>query len=240
MKLLTKSSYSYEIMYRSRHTVTKYISDKKTHAAINSKLFKKLDHVNNALDEVELATVQNRSLFGSLSFKTQDYECWNCTKTKFCQVNKFEVLERDTDSLNLAFAKKELEECIRLEMKAEWEQLRSKDCTDSFTADAVENFPPLCCDKHRKHDKREPGLFKEEFRCSEMLCLCSKTYCCYDKTSNDWKFSSKCLKKRTLEQSGDGPLEKNRIVLDEWILHLQTEVSEQRIKGSHSCNLRTN
>ena len=48
-----------------------------------------------------------------------------------------------------------------------------------------------------------------------MLCLCSKTYCCYDVTSNKPKFSSKGLNKRVLEQSGDGPLEKNRRVLNE-------------------------
>ena len=40
MKLLANSFYGYEIMDRSRHTVTKYLSDEKTHAAINSKLFK--------------------------------------------------------------------------------------------------------------------------------------------------------------------------------------------------------
>ena len=42
-------------MNRSQHTVTKYLGDKKTHAAINSKLFKRLDHVENSLYEVELA-----------------------------------------------------------------------------------------------------------------------------------------------------------------------------------------
>ena len=62
---------------------------------------------------------------------------------------------------------------------------------------------------------REPGLFKEEFRCTEMLCLCSKTYCCYDITCNKLKFSSKGLNKRVLEQSGDGPLEKYRRVSNE-------------------------
>ena len=56
MKLLANSYYSYRIMDRSRHTVTKYFSDEKTHATINSKLFKKLDLVNNSLYEVELAT----------------------------------------------------------------------------------------------------------------------------------------------------------------------------------------
>ena len=30
-------------------------------------------------------------------------------------------------------------------------------------------FPRLCCVKHEQRDKREPGLFKEEFRCTEML-----------------------------------------------------------------------
>ena len=39
-KLLANSSYGYQIMDQSRHTVTEYLSDKKTHAAINSKLFK--------------------------------------------------------------------------------------------------------------------------------------------------------------------------------------------------------
>ena len=54
MKLLAKSSYGYQIIDRSRHTVTKYLADEKTAAAINSKLFKKLDDVNNSLYENEL------------------------------------------------------------------------------------------------------------------------------------------------------------------------------------------
>ena len=40
MKLLANSSYSYQIMDRSRHAVMKYLSDEQIHAAINSKLFK--------------------------------------------------------------------------------------------------------------------------------------------------------------------------------------------------------
>ena len=45
-------------MDRSRHTVTKYLSDEKTHAAINSKLFERLDHLNNSLYEVELTKAE--------------------------------------------------------------------------------------------------------------------------------------------------------------------------------------
>ena len=122
----------------------------------------------------------------------------------------------DTDSLYLALAEKELEDCIRLEMRAESQRLGSNDFVDILTADAVANFfPRTCCVKHKQHNKREPGLFKEEFRYTEMLCLCSETHCCYDVTSDKLKFNSKGLNKRVLEQSGDGPLEKYWRVLNE-------------------------
>ena len=69
-------------------------------------------------------------------------------------------------------------------------------------------FPRTCCVRHKQHDNRGPDLFKKEFRCTEIFCSFSKTYCCYDVTSNKPKFSSKRLNKRVLEQSGDGTLEK--------------------------------
>ena len=101
-------------------------------------------------------------------------------------------------------------------MRAEWQRLRSNNCANSFTADAVAYFfLGTCCVKHKQHEKREPGLFKEEFRCTEMLCLWNKSYCCYDVISNKLKIRTKGLSKRVLEQSGDGPLEKYRRVLKE-------------------------
>ena len=122
----------------------------------------------------------------------------------------------DTDSLYLALAEKELEASIRHQMRAEWQRWRSNDCVDSFNADDVAIFlPRTCCVKHKQYDKREAGVYKEEFRCTEMLCLCSKTYCCHDVTSDKFKFSSGGFSIRVLEQSGDGPLEKYRRVLNE-------------------------
>ena len=101
-------------------------------------------------------------------------------------------------------------------MRAEWQRLRSKGCVDSFTADAVATFfPQTCFVRHKQHDRREPGFFNEEFRCTEMLCLYSKTYCCYAVTSHKLKLSSKRLRKRVLEQRGDDRLEKYRRVLNE-------------------------
>ena len=90
------------------------------------------------------------------------------------------------------------------------------DCDESLATDASVNlFPRTCCTKHKKHDKREPGLLKEEFKCSEMLCLRKKTSCSYYLTSNKLKFRSKYLNRWVLEQIFEGRLEKYRKVLDE-------------------------
>ena len=174
--------------------------------------------MNNSLYEVELAKAQIEHKepiivgFFILQYaKLRMLELYYNFFSRFCDVNKFQELEMETESLYLALAEKELEDCIKPEKIVEWHRLQSKDCFDCFTADTLANFfPRTCCLKHKQHDKREPGLFKEEFRCTEMLCLCSKTYCCYDVKSNKLRFSSKCLNKRVLEQSGDGRLQKYR------------------------------
>ena len=196
MKLLANSSYGYQIMDRSHHTVTKYLNDEKTHSAINSKLFKRLNHITDQLYEVELVKpeIEHREPiivgFFILQYaKLRMLELYYNFFKKFCDTDKYEELEMDTDSLYLALSEENLEDVILPEKRAEWRQLRSKDCMDNFTANATDNFFPMtCCNVHKKHDKRGPGLFKEEFRCAEMLCLCSKTYCCYDKRTNKHKF----------------------------------------------------
>ena len=56
---------------------------------------------------------------------------------ELCDIDKFEELEMARGSLYFTSAEKELSDCIRREMKAEWERLRSRDCGNSFTADAA-------------------------------------------------------------------------------------------------------
>ena len=71
--------------------------------------------------------------------------------TKFGDVIKIQDLEMDTNSRYLALAEKELEVCIRPEMKAQFEQLRTKMWIDSFNTGAVgEFFPRMWCDEHKK------------------------------------------------------------------------------------------
>ena len=58
MKLLVNSSYGYQTIDRSRHTVTNYLRDEKTHAAINTKLFQRLKYINDQFFEVKLAKAE--------------------------------------------------------------------------------------------------------------------------------------------------------------------------------------
>ena len=177
MKLLANSSYGYQIMDRSRHSVTKYLNDEKTHSAINNKLFKRLNFITDQLYEVELvkSEIEHREpiIVGFFILQYAELrilELYYNFFRKFCDTEKYEELEIDTDSLYLALSEKNLEDIILPEKRNEWEairSLRSQDCTDSFTANAMGNFfPRTCCSVHKKHDKRELGLFKEEFRCT--------------------------------------------------------------------------
>ena len=72
-----------------------------------------------------------------------------------------------------------------------------------------------------------------------MLCVCSKTYCCYDVTANKFISSSKGLNKHVFDQSGHGPLEKSHHVEDENIKTTSTSRGFLT-RISRSCSVRTN
>ena len=244
-KFLANSSYGYKIKDRSRHTVTKYLSDEKTHSANNIKLFKQLNFIKNQLYEVELVKSESEHrepiIVGFLLMQSTELRMlkffYNFFK-RFCE--KYEELEMVTNSLYLALPVENLEDNILPEKRSEWEAIHSRDCTDSFTAIATGNFfPGACCTAHKKHDMREPGLFKEEFRCTKVLCLCRNTYCCYDRKSNKYKVSSKGLNKRTLEDCGDGPMSKYGKVLEEAVNVTSTNRGFRTMKHGNATNEQT-
>ena len=113
MNILANSSYGYQNIDRSRHTDTKYLSGEKTHGPINTKFFKRLDHINDQLYEVELAKaeIEHREpiIVGFFILQYAELrmlELYYNFFDRFCEVNKFEELEMDTDSLYLALSEK--------------------------------------------------------------------------------------------------------------------------------------
>ena len=111
MKFLANSPYGYQIMDRSRHTVTKHLNGEKTHSAINKKLFKGLNFITDQLYEVELvkSEIEHREPiivgFFILQYaKLRMLELYYNFFKKFCDTEKNEELEMDTDSLYLALS----------------------------------------------------------------------------------------------------------------------------------------
>ena len=114
-------------MDRSKHTRTKNLGDEKTHKDINNQFFKRLNVVAKDLFEVELvkSTIEHREPiivgFFKLQYaKLRMLELYYIFFDKFCDVNKFEELEMDRDSLYLASAEEDLDDCILPSKRAQW------------------------------------------------------------------------------------------------------------------------
>ena len=219
MKLLANSSYGRLLLDRSKHRTTAYVNTIKADQLINKANF----HSYNAVSEdcFEISSLKYKIVhkepivlgFFILGFaKLRMLEVYYKLLFKFLDHNLFEEIEMDTDSLYLALGRPTLVDCIHPDRKRKWEELRANDCRDDFEADSIGNFlPRTCCQKHAIHDKRTQGLFKTEFRATEMVALCSKTYCCTNVETGEVKFISKGLNKRFLEE----PLAKYRKVMEE-------------------------
>ena len=83
----------------SRHTVTKYFNDEKTHSAINSKMFERLNHITDQLYEVELVKPEIEPKepiivgFFILQYaKKRMLELFYSLFKKFCEADKYEEL----------------------------------------------------------------------------------------------------------------------------------------------------
>ena len=119
MKFLANSSYGYQIMDRSRHRMTNFLNDEKTHSAIIDKLFMPLNSITDQLYEVELvkSEIEHRETI-IIGFFILQYvnlrmsELYYNFLKKFCVIKKYGGLGIDTDSLFLALSEENLDDII--------------------------------------------------------------------------------------------------------------------------------
>ena len=180
MKLLGNSFYGYQIMDRSKHTMTKYLGDEKTHKAIKNQFLKRLNIVATDLYGVELvkSTIKHREPiivgFFTLHYaKLRMLELYYNFFDEFCDVNKFEELEIDTDFLYLALSEEDLDDCILPSKRIEWIERQSKDCRDDFRADAKKTtFLPVFAVLNIRN------MTRENQDCSRRISDAPKCYAC--------------------------------------------------------------
>ena len=109
----------------------------------------RLIHITGQLYEVELvkSEIEHRApiIVGSFILqyaKLRLLELYYNFFKNFYDTDKYEELEMENDSFYLALSEENLEDVVLPEKRAEWDQLRSKDSTDNFTANATEKFFP--------------------------------------------------------------------------------------------------
>ena len=118
MKLLANGSYGYQIMDRSQHTVTKYVNDEKTHTSINSKMFRRLNHVTDQLYEMERvkSEIEHREpiivgVFILQYAKLRMLKLYYSFFKKFCDTDKYEELEMDYRLTSLGLVRRKFGRC---------------------------------------------------------------------------------------------------------------------------------
>ena len=208
MKLIGNSGYGSLIMDVEKHQQIKYVKgEHEAYLYVKKPNFKKVTELENDMFEFELLKKKIKLTLpiylgfhilqlAKLRMLSFYFDCID----QFCDRSDFQLCEMDTDSLYMAISADGLDDIIKPEFKnVYFNQLRHS-CQDTVN---TENFwfPRICCEKHRKYDRRTPGLFKIEHVCSEMILLCSKSYVC--KEDNQVKFSSKGLQKDKLSNVFD-------------------------------------
>ena len=187
-KLLGNSGYGKLIEALERQTNVIYTKDEKVvDRALRSAYFEDLDEIGAAYElesRKPRITIRRPFQIGIAVYqlaKLRMLQFYYDFLDRYLDRKDFELIQMDTDSNYLAISGKTLEEIVKREMKAEFEEQKK-------------NW--LAWDKW---SGRTPGLFKKEFEGERMIALCSKCYYAEDGEAKNKKLSSKGMSKRQNE-----------------------------------------
>ena len=85
----------------------------------------------------------------------------------------YQLMETDTDSLYIAYARKTIDECVKPEKKNSWVLKKHFFFSSDNQSTMIFNGKTIT---YQQYDKRTPGLYKPEFIGIGMICLSSKAY----------------------------------------------------------------
>ena len=108
---------------------------------------------------------------------------------KYLVNDLYQIMQCDTDSLYIAFARETIDECVKPGLEEEWSRVK----WDFFSSedDTTMDFEGHTITK-KQYDKRTPGKYKPEFVGEGMICLNSKVYHCWgEKTKTSCKGTQK-------------------------------------------------
>ena len=201
-KLLSNASYGSILMDRTKHSDVMYVKGRgQATTKVKSPRFKQMTELSDEMYEI------------SMEKKTIRYDLpvyigvWVLNIAKLIMLRfVYDVIDRwiprrcyqicfmDTDSIYLGLSGMELRDVIAPEHLAEYDRQTKGNCRPGELARGEIAFPRVCCAEHAAYDKRQPGLFNNEYKGRNYIGLNSKTYVCQSPT-DDTKFSCKGLQK---------------------------------------------
>ena len=204
--------YGRTLMDKFKHTKTSFVQEKNVDVHLSNPLFKSLEELGESVFEVNK---QKRKVVLDLPIqiglavysyaKLHMLEFWEFINS-FLMQSHYQLMEMDTDSLYIAFAKENIDDCVKPELRSRWlkeksEWFVSEDTTTKVDFDGTDV-------SIAQWDKRTPGKFKPEFEGLGMICLNSKVYHIW----NEKESKTSC--KGTQKKRNDLLVEHFREVLD--------------------------
>ena len=190
-KLWGNSAYGRTVMRKDLHTDVKYVDESMVEKSILNSRFKKADELQEGFYEVEMFKSKTEfDLAIQIGFFVLQYAKLRMLELvfdfllKYIDRRHFQILYMDTDSLYIAITGKCLEDLVRAELLEEY-------LTVKYQWLVRQGDP-----EWELIDKYTPGLFKVEFEGTDMVCLNSKTYFCFNADSGASKYSCKGVSKR--------------------------------------------
>ena len=195
-KLMGNNVYGGVLMDKSKHTTTSFAKRKNLSKHTKNPFFKDHNELNHDIFEV---TKQKSKIVHDLPIqlglavysyaKLRMLQFWKFINT-YLDNDLYQLMETDTDSLYIAFAKDSIDDCVKPHLRDEWNTEKWNWFCSEDTETLVEFRGQLITKK--QHDRRTPGKFKEEYRGIGMVCLNSKTYIIWKtEDGKEFKLSSK-------------------------------------------------
>lgn len=188
-KLIGNSVYGVTIMNKWKHLDVKFTDMQTAAVLVNNPRFQTLQEFENGCFEV---TSRKKSIkfdkpvqigfFVYQYAKLRMLDFFYNVIQRFIPESNFHLLEMDTDSLYLALSETSLDNAVAPELMEEWKTVK------------IDWFPRTDTEQNISWDRREPGLFKEEYRGFGFVGLNPKTYFC--KGGDTDKLSTKGVQKQ--------------------------------------------
>ena len=203
---------------KTKHNTVSFAEEENLDIHIQNPLFKTIEELEGGIHEVVKAKkkviidtpIQVSSAVYSYA-KLSLINFWEFIN-KYLIYDYYQIMETDTDSLYLALARDTLDECIKPELKSEWDQIKWNFL--SSEDETLVDFNGYSITR-KQYDKRTPGKYKEEFNGIGMICLNAKVYHIwsdrYDEYGNlETKTSCKGMQKK-----------RNKLVRDDFLKMLE-------------------